>query len=62
MCKGDEMNPLDKLKFPVKCTYPNCNGGPFFNGNEVDEHITAEHLCEAIWVFAFDNVFECDLP
>lgn len=56
------MNPLDKLKFPVKCTYPNCNGGPFFNGNEVDEHITAEHLCEAIWVFAFDNVFECDLP
>lgn len=50
------MNPLDELPFPVYCVYPECRGGPFANGIEVDEHITEEHLAESIWTFAAENM------
>jgi len=48
------MTPLDELPFPVICEY--CEDGPFKNAEQVDEHITAEHLPEAIWGFAADNM------
>lgn len=46
--------PLDELSFPVWCEY--CEAGPFVNGNEVDEHITEEHLPECVWGFAADHM------
>ena len=49
--KEKEMTtPLDELNFPVTCTY--CEEGPFANADEVNEHITKEHLPEAVWSFA----------
>lgn len=51
-------NPLDALPFPVKCQYPGCDAGPFVNGDEVDEHISEEHLTEAVWLFATENMRE----
>jgi hypothetical protein len=47
-------NPLDELKFPVRCKY--CGAGPFNSGNEVDEHISEEHLAESVWSFAADHM------
>jgi hypothetical protein len=46
--------PLDELPFPVTCEY--CEAGPFANANEVDEHITEEHLPEAVWLFAEEHM------
>ena len=46
--------PLDDLPFPVVCEY--CDAGPFNSAVEVDEHITADHLPEAVWGFAADNM------
>ena len=48
------MNPLYELEFPVYCA--SCKQGPFQNEIEVDEHITEEHLPEAIWDFACANM------
>ena len=48
--------PLDELNFPVRCTYPDCSAGPFVTGDQVDEHITEEHLPEAVWNFADDFI------
>lgn len=50
------MTPLDSLAFPVCCTYPGCEAGPFRSGEEVDEHITDNHLPEAVWDFAMENM------
>lgn len=47
--------PLDNLPFPVTCKYPGC-GVVLESAIEVDEHITEEHLPEAIWNFADDNM------
>ena len=44
--------PLDELPFPVFCEL--CEEGPFNSGNEVDEHITENHLPEAVWGFGND--------
>jgi hypothetical protein len=49
-------NPLDNLPFPVRCTYPGCDCGLFRTAIEVDEHITEEHLPEAVWTFAEQNM------
>lgn len=46
-------NPLHQLSFPVSCR---CGDGPFANAIEVDEHITADHLPEAVWDYAHDNM------
>lgn len=48
-------NPLDTLEFPVSCEYAGC-GAVLNSGIEVDEHISEEHLCEAVWVFAMWNM------
>lgn len=48
--------PLEALPFPVLCGYPDCGAGPFNNGDEVDEHISEEHLPEAVWTFAEENM------
>ncbi len=50
------MNPLDQLAFPVYCGYPDCDAGPFNNGIAVDEHISEDHLTEAVWLFAIENM------
>lgn len=49
-------SPLEDLPFPVMCGYPDCDSGPFHNAIEVDEHITQEHLTEAVWTFAVENM------
>lgn len=49
-------NPLDDLVFPVRCNYPGCDSGLLHSGIEVDEHITQEHLPEAVWAFAFEQM------
>jgi hypothetical protein len=46
------VSPLDELPFPVFCTY--CDDGPFVDAIQVDEHITEDHLTEAVWNFAQD--------
>ena len=48
--------PLDELPFPVNCDY--CDEGPFKNACEVDEHITENHLSEAVWSFAYEHMME----
>jgi hypothetical protein len=48
--------PLELLDFPVRCDYPECGAGPFHSGDEVDTHITEEHLPEAVWEFATNNM------
>lgn len=48
--------PLAHLPFPVTCKY--CGTGLFYNAIEVDEHISEEHLPEAVWMFAVDNMVE----
>lgn len=53
-------NPLGELTFPVYCR--TCKAGPFFDGDQVDEHITEDHLAEAVWDFAHDNMIASDLP
>ena len=55
-----DLTPLADLPFPVKCCYADCEGGPFNNAVEVDEHITEEHLPQAIWSFAEDFTKEAD--
>jgi hypothetical protein len=50
--------PLDEFNFPVRCRYADCNAGPFISGDEVDAHITEEHLCEAVWTFAADHMHD----
>ena len=47
-------NPLENLPFPVLCAY--CGAGPFDNAIEVDEHITEDHITEAVWDFASDQM------
>jgi hypothetical protein len=47
---------MDNLPFPVICSYPDCGAGPFVNAIEVDEHITEEHLMEAVWTFAEEQM------
>ncbi len=49
-------NPFNELQFPVVCSYPGCEAGPFLTAVEVDEHITEEHLPEAIWTFALEQM------
>lgn len=51
-------NPLEQLHFPVMCNYPECGQGPFKNAIEVDEHICEDHITEAVWTFAFENMKE----
>jgi hypothetical protein len=46
--------PLDELPFPVICA--SCGAGPFNDAIAVDEHITEEHLPEAVWAFAYDHM------
>jgi hypothetical protein len=53
---------LEALPFPVRCSYPQCDQGPFHNAIEVDEHITAEHLAEAVWTFAYENMRPASEP
>lgn len=48
--------PLDKLPFPVTCNYADCGAGPFKDAVEVDEHVSEEHLPEAVWDFAYENM------
>lgn len=50
------MNPLDVLPYPVLCRYPGCGAGPFETPVAVDEHITEEHLPQAIWTFALEQM------
>jgi hypothetical protein len=50
------MNPLEALNFPVVCTYPGCESGLLHNAIEVDEHISEEHLLEAVWTFAHEHM------
>lgn len=50
------VTPMDELSFPVRCTYADCDEGPFKNADEVDEHITESHLAEAVWDFAFEHM------
>jgi hypothetical protein len=47
-------NPLDELPFPVVCA--SCKAGPFDDAIAVDEHISEEHLAEAVWGFAYDHM------
>lgn len=49
-------NPLDELPFPVMCRYPGCGEGPFTDGVQVDEHISENHLPEAVWTFAVQQM------
>lgn len=49
-------NPLDELPFPVRCHYPGCDSIPLHNAVEVDELITEEHLPQAIWTFALEQM------
>ena len=49
-------NPLDALSFPVICCYPGCGEGPFVDAIQVDEHITENHLLEAVWSFAIEQM------
>ena len=48
------MNPLEQLAYPVRCTYPDC-GEVLRDAIALDEHISEEHLPEAVWTFAFEN-------
>jgi len=48
--------PIEKLDYPVKCGYTGCGEGPFYSAEQVDEHITENHLPEAIWTFAIENM------
>ena len=49
-------NPLDSIDYPARCYYPGCGAGPFSDALQVDEHICSEHLTEAIWTFAHENI------
>lgn len=46
---------MDQLPYPVRCAYAECGAGPFANSEALGDHITAEHLAEAVWDFAFAN-------
>jgi hypothetical protein len=48
--------------YPVRCTYPDCDSGRLDSAIELDEHITEEHLAEAVWTFARDNAREVEPP
>lgn len=48
-------NPLEEFIYPVTCTYPDC-GVVLHSAIEVDEHICEEHLTEAVWTFADENM------
>lgn len=50
--------PLDELPFPVFCDYADCGCGPFKNADQVDAHISEEHLPEAVWTFAAEHMKE----
>lgn len=50
--------PLERFRFPVVCTYPDCDSGPLNSGDEIDAHITEEHLPESIWTFASEHMKE----
>jgi hypothetical protein len=49
-------NPLNLLQFPVSCRYAGCGEGPFTDGLQVAEHVTAVHLAEAVWTFAIEQM------
>jgi len=58
-CRSGQVHqatPLDELPFPVTCTYPGCGAGLFYSGIEVDEHISEEHLPQAVWAFAAEHM------
>jgi hypothetical protein len=49
-------SPLEKLMYPRCCTYPGCEEISLFkNAVELDEHITEQHLSEAVWNFAVEH-------
>jgi hypothetical protein len=56
--EGAGGTPLESLPFPVRCVYPGCGAGPFGTPIAVDEHITEEHLPEAVWTFATEHMKE----
>lgn len=45
--------PLEQLDYPRRCNA--CGDGPFLTAIELDEHITEDHISEAVWSFALDE-------
>lgn len=43
--------PLEHLGFPIRCTYAGCDAGPFTSAEQVDEHVSEDHLVDAVWLF-----------